>query len=104
MSKTLAILMIPLIMLSCSSLKEIPRNEVVDDQLKTEQYTEVENEVIPNTQLATPDSTKTIVVYNVIEADKEKGLSDETWRSFISQFFGTVSTIFALIYGTSTNP
>ena len=47
------------------------------------------------------DTTRTIVVYNVVET-KEKGLSDETWRSFIAQFFGTISTIFALIYGTQT--
>jgi hypothetical protein len=95
--------MIPLLV-SCSTLEKVSRHEVDESQLDKEQFTKVDNEFIPNKQLATPDSTKTIVVYNVIEDDKEKGLSDETWRSFISQFFGAVSTIFALIYGTQSNP
>jgi hypothetical protein len=103
MKKILILFMIPLLV-SCSTLEKISRHEVNKEDLKKEEFTKVGNEFIPNTQLATPDSTKTIIVYNVIEDDKEKGLSDETWRSFISQFFGAVSTIFALIYGTQSNP
>lgn len=48
------------------------------------------------------DTTRNIIVYNVVENNDKKGLSDETWRSFIAQFFSTISTIFAFIYGTNT--
>jgi hypothetical protein len=113
MCKTLAILMIPIMLVSCSTVKDLTHlehheeNKVHQSKLEKEKegFTQVDGEFIPNQQLATPDSTKTIIVYNVVESDKgKKGLSDETWRSFIAQFFGTISTIFALIYGTSQNP
>jgi hypothetical protein len=111
MKKIIAILL-SLMVMSCSTVKELAhlnnneQNKVHQSKLEKEKdgYTQVDGEFIPNKQMATPDSTKTIIVYNVIDkGDEKKGLSDETWRSFISQFFGTISTIFALIYGTTQN-
>jgi len=109
MCKTLAILMIPIMLSSCSTIEyltknKIEENKVYQHKLEKDGFTQVDGELIPNKQLATPDSTKTIIVYNVVESDKgKKGLSDETWRSFIAQFFSTISTIFALVYGTTQN-
>jgi hypothetical protein len=40
------------------------------------------------------DSTKTVVVYNVVEKeDKKFKITDETIRLLIADFFGTITTI-----------
>lgn len=40
------------------------------------------------------DSTRTIVVYNVIEKeDKRFKITDETIRLLIADFFGTITTV-----------
>ena len=93
--KNLLFTLLSLLMLSCSSVSHIAAEKVIHD--KKEGFTQVSGEMIPNTQIAQPDSTKTIIVYNVIEPENKRSIiSDETIRLFIADLFGTITTILTL--------
>lgn len=74
---------------SCNVLK--PRDRMpkyVDDSTSTEQM--IQHQTIP----LVIDTTKTIIVYNVVEKDEHKlRITDETVRLLIADFFGTISTM-----------
>lgn len=53
----------------------------------------VDDAIVPLPQ----DSTKRIVVYNVVEKENKKAfISDETIRLFIADLFGTITTLVTL--------
>ena len=90
MSKTFKLILVSslFILQSCSVLikKQVPLSDVNKEPFIIEQ------------PMSHPtDSTKQIIVYNVIESKGEKKLiSDETIRLFIADLFGTVTTILTL--------
>ena len=89
MSKTLLTLIIAMLLLSsCSILKPNHIPEYTNDENKVEQ-------MITHQPIQMPgDTTRNIIVYNVVEQEQKKTkLSDETLRMLIGDFFGTITTI-----------
>lgn len=90
--KQLAIIAIALFVFqSCSVLRS---NQVPD-------YTNnaaVQNQMVEHQPMRLPaDTTRQIVVYNVIEKDDKKlKITDETIRMFIGDLFGTITTILTI--------
>ena len=98
--KKIVILTLMLIVTSCSMLH---KQQTVPDYTSND---EVKKELVTSEPFSSPTDTtgKTIIVYNVVEReDTKKGLTDETWRALIAQFFSTVSTIFALEINKDNN-
>jgi uncharacterized lipoprotein YmbA len=55
--------------------------------------------------IAKADTTARIAVYNVVvpQPEEKKGVSDETFRMFISEFFSTIAAIFAIFSVETSN-
>ena len=77
---------------SCSVTDKIPKH--------TPSYTAdkaVKNKLMDSQDIPMPhDTTKTIIVYNVVEQHKGSKITDETIRLFIADLFGTITTILTL--------
>jgi len=92
--KIIIIILFSLITHSCSLLTKVPQsvpNYTLDSNTR--------NELIKGGKMSLPsDSSRNIIVYNVIEKeDKKNRISDETIRFFVAQFFTTLTTILTII-------
>jgi hypothetical protein len=59
--------------------------------------TDTRSELLQSDKMELPsDTTKTIIVYNVVEDNKKSKISDETIRLLIADFFGTLTTVITL--------
>jgi len=88
--KTIVALIVALFVFqSCSITKEIKVPHYTNDSTKTKQL--ITHQPIP----MPGDTTKNIIVYNVVEQEDDKKLriTDETIRLLIADFFGTITTV-----------
>jgi hypothetical protein len=86
------ILVLSMALWSCSVTKKAQNPEWTEEEKTRAQM--VDYQPIP----LRSDSSKTIIVYNVVEKEDPKKLkiSDETVRMFIADLFGTLTTIITL--------
>ena len=78
---------------SCKNIIHLPEHHprYVEDSVKSKNL--IDANLLPHPT----DSTKVVIVYNIIESEEEgRRISDETIRASIGQFFSTIATIFAL--------
>lgn len=98
--RIVVVIILSVVISSCASLRKVPEApEYVNDT--TDRKALITNEVIPLPH----DTSKTIIVYNVIEKDDNKfKLTDETVRLLIADFFGTLTTVITVWQMQSQNP
>lgn len=81
---------------SCKTVEELTHHEKPVPSYTTEKA--IENKLMGPQNIPLPaDTSKTIIVYNVVEQERKKSLvSDETIRLLIADLFGTITTILTL--------